>query len=76
MVDKHRLTIYYEDISSVIEYERRMLMADLKFEKEKNELKELIELLIPLSKEGKEAAKNVLIGMNLNEQANKIRQTA
>ena len=49
-------------------------MSDL--EKEKSELKELIELIIPLSKESKEAAKNVLIGMNLNEQANKIRQTA
>ncbi len=45
-------------------------------EKDIEDGKEIMELITSLPKEGKEAVKNVLIGMNLNERANKTRQSA
>ncbi len=45
-------------------------------EKDIEDGKEIMELITSLPQEGKEAVKNVLIGMNLNERANKTRQSA
>lgn len=45
-------------------------------EKDLEDGKEIMELIESLPQEGKEAIKNVLLGMNLNEQAHKRRRTA
>ena len=39
------------------------------YEKEKEDIREFVELLITLSPEGKDTAKKVLVGMNLSEQS-------
>lgn len=53
-------------------------MHKLKYltEKDLEEGKEIYEMIAPLSDAGKEAIKNILLGMNLNEQVHKKRQTA
>lgn len=45
-------------------------------EKDLEDGKEIMELIESLPPEGREAIKNVLLGMNLNEQAHKKRKTA